>query len=210
MLTEEELGTAIGARLRAEVADIDVRPDLLGAVRRRRGRRSAATRAGLGAVAAAVVIAGVGATVATFPGGEASHRHAAQQRTAGPTIRLDGYLIATPKGTSVRKVGVGYLVGDLRTRFFVLFLERGRVVAREAQAIRQRGGKSVRLGDLTGWSTGGSKGGELLLRAQGMPGQEYLVIKSAGATNAQILSFLAGLDVSRMSAMHVSCRPGCG
>jgi hypothetical protein len=219
VLTEEELGTAIGARLRAEVTDIQAGHDLLRAVRRR-ARRSAATRAGLAGLATAAVIGAAGTALAIAPGSHASHRPAAVHDSAGPTIRLDGYLITAPNGTKVHKAGVGYLVTDGKTMFMTLFLERGRVVERVSERIQARGTEPVRVGSMTGWwagsghpagaKAGASSGGELLLRAPGMPSQEFLVVKAAGATQAQVESFAASLAVTKMHAVRVSCVRNCG
>ncbi len=222
MLTEEEIGTAIGARLRAEVADIEAAHDLLGTVRRRRARRSAVTRVSLvtAAVIGAAGAALAGTAMASAPGGAASHRPAAVQRVTGPTIRLDGYLITTPYGATVRKVGIGYLVTDHKKMFITLFLERGPVIERVAQSIQARGARPVRVGSMTGWWAGsslatdgrvkGNDGGELLLRGPGMPGQEFLVIKAVGATRAQVDTFAAGLDITAIRVVHLACLHGCG
>jgi hypothetical protein len=207
--TEQELGAAIGARLRAETADLRVRQDMLDAVRRRRVRNAVATRLGVAAVAA-TVLAGASAAIAIAPGAPARHHPTAQHQTADPTIKLDGFLVTMPAGTHVRKVGAGYLVGDPRAGFFVIFAERGPIVTRVAARMHGRGRtEPVRIGGLQGLWTGG-RVGELLLRVPDRS-QEYLVAKAMGATRAQVLSFAARLDIAKMHVVHANCvHHNCG
>ncbi len=214
MLTEEELGAAIGSRLRAETADLQPSHDMAGAVRRRRARRAVATRTGL-AVGVAAVAAAAGVAVAVAPGAPASRQQAAAHQAAGPTIRLDGYQITMPEGTHVRKLGVGYLVGDQQAGQFVIFLMRGPVAARMPKLMAAHGARPVKVGRLTGWWAGARKagrgtGGELLLHAPGLAKQEFLVAKAFGASEAQVLAFAARLNLAKMGVVHVTCVHNCG
>jgi hypothetical protein len=199
MRTEEELGRKIGARLRADVGDLEVRPDaMLAGIRRR--RRTAAVRGGLAAASAAVVVAGIGTTLATASGGSqasgARHPQAAPASAARQMIhvQLDGYLVSLPAGVHVRRAGRGYLVQTPAGQFAIFAVSGPNVGPRPGQPQAQQ----ISAGGQTGWWLGRSQGGELWLRQPGWPAHVFLVAKVLGMTESQALSFAATLNVTTM------------
>jgi hypothetical protein len=211
MRTEEELGQQIGARLRAEAGDLEVRHDVMLADIRRRRRRTAAVHAGLAAAGTAAVVAAAGISLAVASGGaqpSGTVRPQAAPATAGrQTIRvqLDGYLLTLPAGVQLQKIGNGYLARG-RTGAFMIFLVSGpNVGPRPGQ-----GGLEpvpVQAGGKSGWWLGTSSGGELWLREPSLPAHVFLVAKVLGVNESQVLAFAATLNVS---TMHVVTVPTAG
>jgi hypothetical protein len=206
MRTEEELGQRIGARLRAEAADLEVRHDMMLAAIRRRRSRTAAVRGGAVAAGAAVLVA-TAATLATASGGAQPgspvHAGATAPSAAGqPTrVQLDGYLLSVPAGLSVQKVGAGYVARG-QAGAFMVFLESGPSVGLEPGL----GGVApvqVQAGGNTGWWLGNSKEGELWLREPSLPAHEFLVAKVLGVNESQVLAFAASLNLSTMPVVTV-------
>jgi hypothetical protein len=212
---EEELGAAIGVRLRAEVAGIDLQQDLLGAVRRRRARRSAAARC-LVAGAAAAVIAG-SAIAAAVAAGHDSPQPARAQRpglTSHPAhaqvIQLDGYLVTVPTAFHLRKAGAGYLITNPAGGYVTIFVETGLPIV-QGQTGRVVVPQQVQVGSLTGQWSGNATAGELRVQLSGMSGSDYLVAKDVGMPEDTVLRLAAALSVTKMRAVHVNCsRPDCG
>jgi hypothetical protein len=212
---EEELGAAIGVRLRAEVAGIDVQQDLIGAVRRRHARRSAAARC-LVAGAAATVIAGAAIAAAIAPGHDSPHPAVAQRPglTNHPAhaqvIQLDGYFVTVPTAFHPRKAGAGYLITNPTGGHVTIFVETGLLIVR-SHGVLIVVPQKVQLGSLTGQWSGNATAGELRVQLPGMSGSDYLVAKDVGVPEDTVLRLAAALSVTKMSVVHVSCSPPhCG
>jgi hypothetical protein len=218
---EEELGAAIGAQLRAEVADIDVRLDLLSSIRRRRGRRSAAIRCLVaGTVAAVIAGAGIAAAVArgtSLPGPAVAQPHGLNEHRAdAQVIQLDGYFVKVPTAFRAQKVGAGYLITSPTGGHVTIFIETGLLITQghggltvvpHQVVVPQR----VQVGSMTGQWSGDTTAGELRLQLPGMSSSDYLVAKDMGMPKATVLRFAAALSVTKMRAVHVSCSPPhCG
>ena len=224
MLIDEEAGQRIGARLRAEVADIDAPDDLIGLIRGRHGRRTAAVRGGI-AIAGAAVLATAGLTLAAVSGpaapgpvaaGTAPPAHGSGSHPAGGvassdhSIELDGYQVKLPAGVPIRKVGAGYLVGSHATGYFAIFLERGKNLGPKLATAHGRTVHHVRVGLRSAWWVGTGRGGELWVQIPGLPATEFLVAKVLGAGETAALRFALGLAVTRVPVVHVNCSANCG
>jgi hypothetical protein len=210
MQTEEELGQRIGARLRAEAADLEARHDLMLAAIRRRRSRTAAVRGGAVAAGAAVVVA-TAATLATASGGAQPgspvHAGAAVPSAAGqPTrVQLDGYLLSMPAGVQVRKIGAGYVAEGPAGAFMIFLLSGPNVGPRRSPVGLEP--VPVQAGGKSGWWLGNGKGGELWLSEPSLPSHVFLVTKVLGLNESQVLAFAASLNVS---TMHVVTVPTTG
>lgn len=214
MLTEEEqLGAAIGARLRAEVADIDVQQDLLSTIRRRRGRRSAAIRCLVAGTAAAVLAgAGIAAVVApSAPRPAVAQRPGLDKRPVpAQVIQLDGYFVRLPTALHAQKAGAGYLITNPTGGQVTIFVETGLLVA-QGQSGLIVVPQQVQVGSVTGQWSGSTTAGQLRLQLPGMSSSDYLVAKDVGVPEATVLRLAAGLSVTKMPVVHVSCSPPhCG
>ena len=215
MLTDEEIGQEIGARLRAELDGIDVPPNLGQRLRRRHGRRLAATRVGLAAGGAALIAAAAVSVAAATAGPAAvgttgAHRPVASVPVRDQVVRLDGYEVKMPAGVPVRRVGAGYLVGNHATGYFTIFLERGKRLGPKLASAHGLTVHQVRVGIRSAWWVGTGKGGELWVQIPGLPATEFLVAKVLGAGEAAALRFATGLAVTHLPVVHVSCAAPCG
>jgi hypothetical protein len=225
VLTDEETGQIIGARLRAEVADIATPDDLIRRIRRH-DRRTTAVRGGV-AIAGAAVLATAGLTLAAVSGpatpgpvsastappanGTGSHP-AGSLASPDHSIELDGYQVKLPSNLRVRKVGAGYLVGSRATGYFTIFLERGKNVGPKFAMAHGLTVHHVRVGLKSAWWVGTSHGGELWIQVRSLPASEFVVAKVLGASEEAALRFALGLAITHMPVVHVSCSAsrGCG
>jgi hypothetical protein len=221
---DEDTGRVIGAWLRTEVADLGVPPDLIGTLRRRHSRRTAAVR-GVIAAAGAAALATTAVTLAALSGpaspGQVSPSGALAARgtgnhpradadSSGRSIELDGYEVRLPARLPVRRVGAGYVVGSHDTGYFTIFLERGKNLGPKLARAHGLTVHHVRVGIRSAWWVGTSHGGELWVQIPGLPATEYFVAKVLGAGEAAALSFARGLAVTHLPVVHVSCSASCG
>lgn len=192
MVTEEELGQRIGARLRAEVADLEVQHDaMVRAVQRRHARSAAAIRGGLAITAiAALAVTGIGLSAGQTAPSSSPHK--------GPVrIVLDGNIVTMPAGTIVQKAGPIYRIGNRADGFVMaLLITSGPDIASQAAQAASPGHPAVRVhaGSMTGWWVGESYGGVLWLQPPGLPHGEYLMAKVFGPARIKALALASRLD----------------
>jgi hypothetical protein len=111
MLSEDQVSVLVRDQLAAEVADIEVPPDLAGLVRRKLGRRHRRDSAILGLVAALVVV-GIAVPI-SVAGGADRHKPSNPQtdhravQVDGPAISLAGYKAHLPSGYKLDAAGIG-------------------------------------------------------------------------------------------------------
>jgi hypothetical protein len=206
MLTDDQLATRIGPRLRDELAGLPV-PDMLTALRRRRARRARVTAAVTVAVAAPV--AAVAALSATLPGGTSAAAHPAGRHVTalgGTVITLDGYSFGIPAQFRVVRLGAGFEASGPGITHMTIFVES---FARSLPLVR---GVPVSVGSRPGWWSGQRGAGELLIPLPSRHGADYLVTKALGPSVSEnvVVSFASHIDFGSMRVVDVACPPDCG